>query len=1383
MRRGWFLCLCALVAVLSGAVALYAIAELGKGTSLADLPWVVVAMLVGAFVPGATKAAWYRFESARTARRLLRPSPPDDAVATMLRPDRGIVEFQGRHIERGRLHRWCSSAAGKGLALVTGPAGTGKTRLALQLAAELRQEAGWNCVSVEPGREIETLTALAGRGDLLLIVDYAETRPRLSELLAALLAAEGRVRVLLLARSVQDWWLRLNNAEPAIRALHTGAEQLRLGRFDDGRDDAELARDALPWFLAALGLPEPERPPRFVAGERPQPILVAHAAALQIALGLREAPGKQVELGLREAPDPQLRLTVNREVLPQLLSHEHRYWWGIAERRRLLDGATGIDTVVLSQALAVMCVFRCRDDESAHRQLRRVPRLRKVSIETLNAVTGWLSEVYPPEGEWRAGWLQPDLLGEYFVARQFSDDSRLADACLTELTEAEAAEVLTVLDRAAADHPAMAELLGSALTRRLPELAAAAVRVATETGGAITAQLAAAMDSATVDLDGLRAIDAVVPFPSTALTAAGLRLWRRILAATPPGQRRDLAVAHRSLGLRYAMVDNQEKALHHCRESVRLYRELAADPAEPVEPYEFARSLAALAKTLNDMGGPAEAEPLADEALRLYRTVGPHSDPKDRNNKAIVFRVRSDIREHRQDLVAALSDLDEAERLLTPLADEQAAVFVPSLSQLLYEQAMLLARAERITEALARAERAAEHIAPFAITAADRHDSEAAAIRDVIADLTNRLGDPERARPYAVAAVDFYASLSPQARQLHAIDYAAALETLAAIETRLPDEAAPTGAAGTALVPRRDGGALVPARPVAFQSDSAVAEDLLRQAVKLRTGLAGRHPTPGHRDSAACAHQLLSRQLAVNGRLDQAIGQARRAQQVWEDLAPKDFPGATVNLAATRFDIGRWLGTSGDHDGAATEFLAVLRMAVELDPADPDTGFLIADAHLELSNAESHGPPARPGVRDTALHHAGIAAKLMGELARRHRRHNPVRYGRAMHGHARALFRIALRLRALGRGGPATAALLRAHQILRRNSGGHPETAAVGIAIAGDNLARGRLDEAESRLAGAQNLLRSLPPQHATKPLWAESFDAAAALLTAREQYTEAVTASADAVAAARELGDPLSLARYLGKHSARLFTALRYDEADTADAEAVGLLSEAEDPNALRLSAWILSEASRRRAIRRQSAIAVEQLNRSAELRERLAAASDGDRLHCAKTWLELARLLDDAARPEAAIEAARKAIVHFDQSAEYVPTHARLESAACHNLIGYEQLRLADYPAAAEATRQAIDLIGEVIGTETAIAFERAGFAHSGMRDYRAAVEHGARAVTCWRQQCGDTDDHRPDLARALWNLSLWQGAAGDHEESAANAARARRAQSGDDLRLAVD
>ena len=77
----------------------------------------------------------------------------------------------------------------------------------------------WKCERVADGKEGDAISALRAvtRGHALLMVDYAEARIGLRQMLTDLAGDQGAgVRVLLLARSAGDWWEQLGAGEPAV---------------------------------------------------------------------------------------------------------------------------------------------------------------------------------------------------------------------------------------------------------------------------------------------------------------------------------------------------------------------------------------------------------------------------------------------------------------------------------------------------------------------------------------------------------------------------------------------------------------------------------------------------------------------------------------------------------------------------------------------------------------------------------------------------------------------------------------------------------------------------------------------------------------------------------------------------------------------------------------------------------------------------------------------------------------------------------------------------------------------------------------------------------------------------------------------------------------
>jgi hypothetical protein len=160
-----------------------------------------------------------------------RESRPVGGDVFWLRPEQRVVEFIDRP-ELAILLEWCTGAGQPALMLMTGAGGTGKTRLALRLAEKLSGQ-GWLCRMVHVGGESGMAAAIrsAHQGGVLLIVDYAETRPGVGDLLQDIAPDRGRrLRVLLIARGEGEWWARLKGSpDDRVRALVAEAGLIQVG--------------------------------------------------------------------------------------------------------------------------------------------------------------------------------------------------------------------------------------------------------------------------------------------------------------------------------------------------------------------------------------------------------------------------------------------------------------------------------------------------------------------------------------------------------------------------------------------------------------------------------------------------------------------------------------------------------------------------------------------------------------------------------------------------------------------------------------------------------------------------------------------------------------------------------------------------------------------------------------------------------------------------------------------------------------------------------------------------------------------------------------------------------------------------------------------------
>ena len=295
----------------------------------------------------------------------------------LLAAEYGIVPFHGRRENLEELGRWCEGESGLEIALVHGPGGTGKTRLAAELCRHA-QTRGALAGFLESNPLGERLAALADvTAPLVIVVDEAPGRlDDVATLLIQLAGApnDNRLRVVLLARHVGEWWdavlpRRLSDLD--AKWAYSEASVHWLSPVDDTVAEREQAFDAAAAAFAvrmsrdATQLPRPD-----LAEQVFEQILFIHLAALSALTGERATPKGAV---LRDD-----LLTVARE-------REALYW-----ADTLRGGELQLGAVVQERAVTVATLTFARSEDQAARALAAVPDLRDAPEQRLREVARWL---------------------------------------------------------------------------------------------------------------------------------------------------------------------------------------------------------------------------------------------------------------------------------------------------------------------------------------------------------------------------------------------------------------------------------------------------------------------------------------------------------------------------------------------------------------------------------------------------------------------------------------------------------------------------------------------------------------------------------------------------------------------------------------------------------------------------------------------------------------------------------------------------------------------------------------------------------------------------------------------------------------------------------
>ncbi|MFD5633682.1 tetratricopeptide repeat protein [Streptomyces sp. NPDC127077] len=825
--------------------------------------------------------------------RLLKPATVDrdlDSPAALLRADTEAVAFHGRDKELADLHAWCTTGPAKAaIRVITGPGGQGKTRLARRLTDTLSRE-DWVTAHLRSDlADHDTppdLTPLTTALPLLLVVDYAETRPRLlRRLVTHLHTTRHRVRLLLLARCDGEWRTDTLSATPPVRRLLAAAPVIPLGplraadRPDQGRnkDFRNAARD-----LACLLPRVPNHDWTALAGLiRPADDLshprYANALTLQMTA--------LVTL-LQHGPRP-VTADPGASAEEILLEHEGRFWKDSADADAF---ELGLDTATLKAAVAVAALCGADTADAATRVLAALP---EVPAYKTKRTAAWLAHLYPADPDRYWGTLQPDRIAEYHATRTLAQGRVDLPALLAGAAPDQQAQTVTVLARAAiAHHSADRPNDTNHVLRALGE----------------------ALDAVPLSYQAARIASAALPYPSGIVTPLAVRLAAAVAHTARQGaDELDLAFALFILGARLFEAERLAEAMTVTEQAVDLYRRLAASDPTAHEP-DLARSLFVLGTRLFNAGRLPEALTVTGQTVDLYRRLAaanPTAHEPDLAGSLLDLGAR--LSESGR-LTEAVTATEQAVDLYRRLAAADPAAYEPDLASALFTLGTRLSESGRLTEELIVTKQAVGLYRWLAAADPAAHEPDLAF---ALFTLGIRLFDAGRVTEAVTAteqAVDLY-------RRLAATDPA----------THEPNLGRQLRALGTQLF---NAGQLTEAMTVT------------EQAVDLYRRLAAANPAT-HEPNLATSLLDLSTRLFDAGRLPEAMTVTEQAVDLYRRLAATDPATHEPNLAtsltawamllALGGDLSEALSATGDavecyqaHIAAMPSLLPLLHSALEL---------------------------------------------------------------------------------------------------------------------------------------------------------------------------------------------------------------------------------------------------------------------------------------------------------------------------------------------------------------------------------------------------------------------------------------------------------------------
>jgi tetratricopeptide (TPR) repeat protein len=713
--------------------------------------------------------------------------------ASLLRARKQVVRFRGRGKLLDELGEWTAGSGFKAW-LMYGHAGQGKTRLAHELATRLSRKR-WTYVWLgrdAPDEVLGVLTDVAV--PMLLIIDYAETRPhQVTAALRACASHNGRtaIRMLLLARTAGDWWEGLRSSSPEAEelldstplAFLTDLEPSATNRRDAysdavldfasvlpriSGDDHQSVADIARRIVAARPLDDP------VLGSALTLHMTALADLLDASLGPRRA-------ALAENP------TEGSDANPvedRLLMHERRYWQAAATARDLLPST--ISTSNLSQALAAAFLCGAEDRESSRALLARVPGLQGHPEARLDEVGQWIVGLYPPADARYWGILQPDRLVERFVGSEIVARPDFVDCLVPHVSASQTTQLLTLYARAA-HHSAFGGRLDPLLTmlcvNHRDELALCAIDVATrvEAPEPLIEGLRQVTTAPSTSREYLAEMADRLPRASYSLAEWAAELTQsladhhRMLGrdATDEASLPNLADSLNNLSTRLSELGRWDEALVASTEAVGIRRELALTRNDAFLA-ELAQSLSNLSIRLAEVGRRDDALVASTEAVDISRDLAQarlHGLALALSN----FSVDLGNVGNREQAHAAIM---EAVTIYRELACAQPGTFRPNLAMALNNLSIQSGGLKRFDDALAAS---TEAVAVYRDLAGTRPDAFLPDLATSLSNLSVDLGEQDRHQEALAASaecVEIYRGLATQRPEAYLADLAGSLSNL-----------------------------------------------------------------------------------------------------------------------------------------------------------------------------------------------------------------------------------------------------------------------------------------------------------------------------------------------------------------------------------------------------------------------------------------------------------------------------------------------------------------------------------------------------------------------------------------------------------------------------
>lgn len=596
---------------------------------------------------------------------------------------------------RALLH-WSRSRAPVSVCLVTGPPGTGKTRLAQDLAGRLTRR-GWTVAQIRNDDDAHAAAEHPARRHLL-VVDDADTLPGLRTLLLAAARQEhGRTRILLLARNTTVWRDRLEHGNPAVCELLCGSPALELPADEPPDTPGHPAPIPLPpgqgaVLATAMLLGAEEEPGTAGAPSAADENLVAHVLADDARFAERVTTGlsprqaihaarllaRIMSAGPRHASADAVaaayarvaaQLPDDADVLETFACHPHYLTGSFMRTRVALAGRAVVllDSERTRQAAAYLVMADALKHDG------RYARALDATDTALHLLAG------VPRGTSPTG-PEPTVAG----ARALRGTLLWFRGHLDQALDEQSAAIATYRMLLTADP-----------IRFRPALAQSAVNL-----GSVLADLGRTREAIASSIEGVT-------------------LARAAAEAEPARIRPMLAKSLWNLGKRHAELGSAHEAYRCTVESVEICRELVRHAPYRYNP-DLASALSYMGVRLSELGRPEEAARATAEALEIRRQLAEQHD----GYLPFVAQTLSNLGILNAQLGRRRLGLErerEAVTIRRRLAASNPDRYLPELAASLSNLGVTHSELENATEALAAEDEASGILRELATAHPDRH--------------------------------------------------------------------------------------------------------------------------------------------------------------------------------------------------------------------------------------------------------------------------------------------------------------------------------------------------------------------------------------------------------------------------------------------------------------------------------------------------------------------------------------------------------------------------------------------------------------------------------------------------------------------------------------